>query len=113
MNAYITGAQTKAVELRRPYGVALKKLSQDTESAADNAVCIELQYVEQPPPYVGFDENSAARVALYTPASNSLYEGLRPLVLIQFVTRGSAVAPRATSTCRSRTSRPWFGRSRS
>jgi prepilin-type N-terminal cleavage/methylation domain-containing protein len=94
VNAFITGAQMKAVELRRPFGVALKRLSIDTGNAQDNAVCQALFYVEQPPAYTGFDESSAARVAFYVPEVQNppLYGGLRPLVLIQFVTRGNGVA---------------------
>ena len=93
VNAYITGAALKAIDLKRPVGVALKRLSRDTgkadptQSDNDNSVCIELSYVEQPTPFVGFDETSAARLCLYSPAEPNLYGGMRPLVLIQFVTR--------------------------
>jgi prepilin-type N-terminal cleavage/methylation domain-containing protein len=91
VNEFISGAQTKAVQLRRPYGVALKKLSQDTGSEDDRGVCVELFYVEQPPAYLGFSDTSAARVSFYNPGSTSLYPNVRPLVLIEFVARGNAV----------------------
>ena len=93
VNAYITGTALKAIDLKRPVGVALKRLSRDTgkadptQSDNDNSVCIELSYVEQPTPFVGFDETSAARLCLYSPSEPNLYGGMRPLVLIQFVTR--------------------------
>lgn len=94
VNTFITGAQMKAVELRRPYGVALKRLSQDTNSAEDNSVCLELFYVEQPPAYRGFTDTSMARVAAYVPDQDNWYapdnNKIRPLVLIQFVRRGEA-----------------------
>jgi type II secretory pathway pseudopilin PulG len=83
VNAFITGAQIKAVELRRPYGVALKKLGQDTKKAEDNAACLELYYVEQPPAYMGFDENSAVRIAFNSAADTGLS--------MQFVRRGFAL----------------------
>ena len=66
VNTYITAAQTKAMELRRPVGVALKKLSADTGNANDNGVCLELFQVEQPPAFTGFDETSAVRISFAT-----------------------------------------------
>jgi type II secretory pathway pseudopilin PulG len=102
LNTFITGAQNRAIALKRPFGIALKRLSQDTNTDPDkgtnpnkdihddNGACLEVYYVEQPPPYAGFDANSRARVSLYTPSNRNLYGGLRPLVLIQFVTRGNA-----------------------
>jgi prepilin-type N-terminal cleavage/methylation domain-containing protein len=66
VNTYITAAQTKAMELRRPVGVALKKLSADTGNADDNGVCLELYQVEQPPAFTGFDETSAVRISFST-----------------------------------------------
>jgi type II secretory pathway pseudopilin PulG len=66
INTYITAAQTKAMELRRPVGVALKKLSADTGNADDNGVCLELFHVEQPPAFIGFDETSAVRISFAT-----------------------------------------------
>ena len=88
LNTYITGAQARAVQLGRPFGIALKRLGQDTnkngQRPEDNAVCLELFYVEQQPPYAGFDANSRACVAIHpnTPG----------FVLVRFVTRGLTVA---------------------
>jgi type II secretory pathway pseudopilin PulG len=91
VNAFIAAAQMKAVQQQRPFGVAIKRLSKDTNTNIvtsdlheDNAVAIELFYVEQPAPYRGFDRTSAAMVARHTVAS------LSGRVLIQFVTRGLA-----------------------
>lgn len=81
VNSYISAAQMKAVQLQRPFGVALKRLSQDTGSADDNGVCIEMFYVEQPAPYRGFDRTSSAMVARH-PNPNRLGQ-----VLIRFVVR--------------------------
>src|SRR6186997_3247429 len=36
LNTYIIGAQTRAIATKRPYGIALKRLSQDTKRAEDN-----------------------------------------------------------------------------
>ncbi len=77
----------KAVQLQRPFGVAIKRLSQDTNTTTnpiheDNAVSVELFYVEQPAPYRGFDRTSSAMVARHTIAARS------GQVLIQFATRG-------------------------
>src|SRR5262245_33566978 len=58
LNTFITGAQTRALQTRRPYGIALKRLSQETANADDNGVCLEAYYAEQQPPYSGFDANS-------------------------------------------------------
>jgi prepilin-type N-terminal cleavage/methylation domain-containing protein len=88
LNTYITGAQNRAIATKRPYGVAFKRLSQDTKRNTagdlqnDNGVCLEVFYVEQPAPYAGFDANSRACVALHP--------NLRGLVLVEFVTRGTA-----------------------
>jgi type II secretory pathway pseudopilin PulG len=86
-NSFISAAQMKAVQLQRPFGVALKRLSQDTNTGTDpihedNAVCVELYYVEQPAPYRGFDRTSSAMVARHPNRSG--------WVLIQFVTRGTS-----------------------
>jgi prepilin-type N-terminal cleavage/methylation domain-containing protein len=89
VNSFISAAQMKAIQLQRPFGVAIKRLAQDTGNAADNAVSLELYYVEQPTPYRGFDDTSAVRVAIYTPANSTLYGG-GPFVLIQFVARGNS-----------------------
>jgi prepilin-type N-terminal cleavage/methylation domain-containing protein len=97
LNTFITGAQTRATALRRPFGIALKRLSQDTNTNAnknivpaqdihdDNGVCLEVYYVEQQPPYAGFDANSRACVALDPNQSGQ--------VRIHFVTRGKALDP--------------------
>jgi Tfp pilus assembly protein FimT len=89
VNTFLTGAQARAIALNRPYGVALKRLAQDDLSDTnrldpheDAGVCLEMYYVEQPPPYTGFDSNSRACVALHP---NEL-----GLVLVRFVTRGTA-----------------------
>src|SRR3954466_9227731 len=65
LNTYITGAQTRAIATNRLYGVALKRLSQDTTRAEDRGVCLEAFYVEQQPPYAGFDASSRACVAIH------------------------------------------------
>src|SRR5882757_5896189 len=61
VNSFIAGAQASAIALQRPFGVAIKRLSKDTGTPTsprpeDNAVSIELYYVEQPSPFVGFNE---------------------------------------------------------
>ncbi len=93
LNTYITGAQSRAVAAHRPFGIALKRLSYDTNTNPnkdtdptkdihpDNGACLEVFYVEQPAPYAGFDANSRACVALHP---NKL-----GLVLVRFVTRGN------------------------
>jgi type II secretory pathway pseudopilin PulG len=97
VNAFISTAQANAIATQRPFGVGIKRLSKDTSTPAsprpeDNAVSIELYYIEQPSPYVGFNEQSQARVALYTAPNNSLYGGATNLVVIQFVTPGTNIA---------------------
>src|SRR4051794_32860872 len=94
LNTYITGAQARAISLNRPVGVALKRLSSDTNTDPqkdikptkdvhpDNSICLEAFYVEQQPPYAGFDPNSRACVALHPKQAG--------LVVVRFVTRGSA-----------------------
>src|SRR5690242_693729 len=47
LSTYIIGAQTRAISTKRPYGIALKRLSHDTKRADDNGVCLEVFYVEQ------------------------------------------------------------------
>ena len=81
LNTYITGAQARAISTKRPYGIALKRLSRETGRAEDNGVSLELYYVEQPAPYAGFDANSRATVALHP--------NLPGAVLVRFVTRGN------------------------
>lgn len=88
LNTYITGAQTRAIATKRPYGVAFKRLSQDTKRDKpgdlqnDNGVCLEAFYVEQQAPYAGFDANSRACVALHPNRPGT--------VLVRFVTRATA-----------------------
>jgi type II secretory pathway pseudopilin PulG len=91
LNTFITGAQARAIASGRPYGIALKRLSQETNTnpnkninpAADvhddNSVCLEVFYVEQQPPYTGYDRNSRVCVSLLRNVG---------LVCIRFVTRG-------------------------
>jgi prepilin-type N-terminal cleavage/methylation domain-containing protein len=88
LNTYITGAQTRAIATKRPYGIGFKRLSRDTKRDKagdlqnDNGVCLEVFYVAQQAPYAGFDANSRACVALHPN---------RPgMVLVRFVTRVSA-----------------------
>jgi type II secretory pathway pseudopilin PulG len=88
LNTFITGAQARAVSLGRPFGIALKRLAQDNDkdgnplNAHDDAgVCLEVFYVEQQPPYAGFDANSRASVALHPDAPG--------YVLVRFITRGA------------------------
>ena len=90
VNTFISTAQASAVALQRPFGVAIKRLSKDTAQARTTTrVSVELYYVEQPTPFVGFNEQSMARVALYTRRRVTLYGGAKNLVIIEFVTRGS------------------------
>jgi hypothetical protein len=65
LNTFITGAQARAISLDRPYGIALKRLSQDTDRPDDRGVCLEVFYVEQQPPFAGFDRASKACVAIH------------------------------------------------
>lgn len=87
-NSFISAAQMRAIQLQRPFGVAIKRLSQDTNTSDDpndahddNAVSVEMFYVEQPAPYRGFDRTSTARIARHTN---------RPgLVFVEFLVRGT------------------------
>jgi prepilin-type N-terminal cleavage/methylation domain-containing protein len=85
LNTFISGASSRAIGLRRPYGVAIKRVAQDTNKNGgkndDRAVSAEVFYVEQPAPYTGFDANSRACVA-FDPATAGN-------VLIRFITRGT------------------------
>jgi hypothetical protein len=90
LNTFITGAQARAIALNRPYGVALKRLSSDTDNDNnpnnhhdDSAVCLEVFYVEQPPPYAGFDANSRVNIAIHPDSA------FRQYVLVRFITRGT------------------------
>lgn len=93
LNTFITGAQARAISLHRPVGVAFKRLGSDTNTNPqkhinpannfhpDNGVCLEAFYVEELPPYAGFDANSRACIARTTNG-----------VLVRFVTRGTLYA---------------------
>lgn len=65
INAYLQGAQVRAMQTGRPFGVSLRRLSADTGNAEHNAVCAQLQYVEVPPAFSGVDNSSLVRVCLY------------------------------------------------
>jgi prepilin-type N-terminal cleavage/methylation domain-containing protein len=84
LNTFITSAQARAVATNRLAGIGLKRLSQDTQRPEDRGVCVQVFYVEQQPPYSGFDPNSRARLAFYP--IDQTYE-----VLIQFLTRGTEI----------------------
>lgn len=91
LNTYIFGAQTRAIALNRPYGIAIKRLSQDTNpdlvnkpEHEDNAVAVEVFYVEQQPPYSGFDRTSAVQIAIDNGSSGGAGQ-----VLVRFVRRGA------------------------
>lgn len=86
LNTFIAAAQMRATENGRPFGVAFKKLAQDTGSADDRGVCVEAYYVEQPAPYAGFDDKARVRLSL-DPSNNQ--GGMR----IQFVRFGDSNPP--------------------
>lgn len=92
VNTFLSGAKTRAKETGRPFGVALKRLSQDTGRAEDRGVCLEMYYVEQPPPYAGFSKS--ARVMLGTDAiAGGAYNPSQ--VLVRFVNTGMNEGPSA------------------
>jgi hypothetical protein len=96
LNTFITGAQARAIATGRPYGILLKRLSQDTNTNPnrdliptqdvhdDNGVCLEVFYVEEQPPFTGFSRTSCVCLSL------NMSTGL---VTIRFVTRGTAFPP--------------------
>ncbi|TWT99951.1 hypothetical protein Pla108_08950 [Botrimarina colliarenosi] len=102
LNAYLQGAQARAIETGRPFGVSFQRLSADTGSGADNAVCVRMEYVEVPPWYSGFSPTSAVRISpawvptdTSTPPNRLFYDPSSPIawrrigpVWIQFVQRG-------------------------
>ncbi|HEY3393725.1 MAG TPA: hypothetical protein VGK58_13525, partial [Lacipirellulaceae bacterium] len=86
LNTFITGAQARAIASGRPYGIALKRLSQETDTDGnpnnphdDRGVCLEVFYVEQPPAYTGYDRNSRVCLTVLRQVG---------LVCINFVTQG-------------------------
>lgn len=90
LNTYITKVQAQAIGSGRPVGIALKRLSSETDNADARGVCLEVFTVEQPAPYAGFDQNSAVRVALNGSASDPVINGYSwPTVIIDFVNRGA------------------------
>jgi prepilin-type N-terminal cleavage/methylation domain-containing protein len=90
LNTYISLAMAKAAGEGRPFGIGLKKLSQDTGNPNDRPVCLEVFLVEQPQPYTGFSDGSMVQIASNThPNYTSRYprggaNGF-PTVLIRFV----------------------------
>ncbi len=72
LNTIITTAQARAVQANRPYGIGLKRLSQDTGRVEDRAVCVQAFFVEQQPAFCGFSDTSMVRVTR-NPASNGGY----------------------------------------
>lgn len=92
INTHIAGAQARATQTGRPVGVMFKKFSQETGDPDDNAVCLELYYVEQPKPYAGFTEKSRVRIAMnpdYNPSGDTNQTGSDDIApfFIEFVTR--------------------------
>ncbi len=89
LNAYLQGAQARAIETGRPFGVAFQRLSADTDRGADNAVSIRAEYVEVPAHYSGVNPTSAVRIARnpnYSPSAAP--PNNRGTVWVQFVQRG-------------------------
>ncbi|WP_197526943.1 pilus assembly FimT family protein [Pirellulimonas nuda] len=100
VNTFLAGAQSRAIETGRPFGVALKKLSQDTGRLEDSAVCLEMYYVQQPAPYSGFDDAARVRIALDVDNSGAFYANQPYQVRIQFVrleSSGAANLPSGVS----------------
>jgi prepilin-type N-terminal cleavage/methylation domain-containing protein len=95
VNSFFAAAQARAISIQRPVGVGIKRLNQVTQKDEDRSASVELYYVEQPSPFVGFNEQSQARVALYSPTNTNLYNGKRNLVIVQFVVPGTTT-PQAT-----------------
>lgn len=90
LNAYLRSAQTRAIQTGRPFGVALRRASEDSQNGADNAAVVRVEYVETPPPYAGFDDNSLARICVAEEG------GVRQLGL-QFVRHGN-LQPQASDS---------------
>lgn len=102
LNAYLQGAQARAQETGRPFGVALRRLSAATGRGEDNAVSSVVEYVEVPPHFTGFGATSSVRFARslrYAPAADAgpvaelardESDDVGPL-WVQFVARGGTV----------------------
>jgi type II secretory pathway pseudopilin PulG len=86
LNTFITSAQARAIANNRPFGIALMRLSQATERNEDRGGCVQVYYIEQQPPYAGFDANSRASLAFHPDPS------LAGFVLVRFMTRGPTMA---------------------
>lgn len=96
LNAYLAGAQARAVKSGRPFGVTLKKLSQDTGDADDNGVCLELFYVEQPAPFAGFDRVSRVMIGTGETRVGANADIASPdRFIVRFVRLDNSVAPNA------------------
>lgn len=92
VNTYLQGAQARAMQTGRPFGVAIERLSADTERGEQNAIGVRMQYVEVPPIYTGFSDTSAARLAVnpeYAPGNTTVAVANDIPMLLQFVSRGS------------------------
>ena len=91
LNAFISGAQMRAIEIQRPFGVGFKRLGQDTVAETgrteDNGICLEVFYAEQPSPFVGFDETSAVMVSVLPGTTGGTQ------VAVRFVRRGNDRQP--------------------
>ena len=90
INTFFNGAQTRAVQTGRPFGVMLRKLSQDTGRNADNGACLEISYVEQPPAFTGFDDGSRILIGTDALGSGAINQNM---VRIRFVRVGTAQNP--------------------
>lgn len=88
VNGFISAAQTRATQIGRPFGVALKRLSQDTGNEEDRAKCLEMYYVEQPAPFAGFDDASFVRLSR-SGRSSGVNAWSNGGMIVQFVRRVS------------------------
>ncbi|MEM8865945.1 MAG: type II secretion system protein [Planctomycetota bacterium] len=94
VNAFIAGAQARAAQSGRPFGVMLKKLSQETSDPDDNAVCLEMLYVEEPIPFAGFEETSRCRLRQLQLSQPQFNEAARrgitePIYNLEFLRRAT------------------------
>lgn len=88
LNAYLQGAQARAMETGRPFGVSFVRLSEETERFEDNAVCVRAEYVEVPPEFSGFSDTSMVRIARSTQYAPTAVADDRGPFWLQFLTRG-------------------------